>query len=168
MAIKYIKTPEALALETSYAMNSIDLDFAPRRATKGSSGYDLSACIPHAVSIFPNETAKIPTGVRIWLDSYSTYPENAEQSGVFAGLYLPRSSVKGLVLENTIGLLDDDYQGESFIKFFNRGDDVVTISPGQRIAQLVIVFTCIEDMECVESFGSETTRGNGGFGSTGA
>jgi hypothetical protein len=76
MTIKYVKTQHALDLETSYAMNVIDLDFAPRRATVGSSGYDLSACIPESISIFPGETVKIPTGVCIWLDSESISAEN--------------------------------------------------------------------------------------------
>jgi dUTP pyrophosphatase len=148
MTINYKLTALAKAL----AM----FDFAPMQSTSGSAGYDLKACIEKEVKIFPGETVKIPTGVHIWLNT----------KGI-AGLYLPRSSTKGLMLENTVGLLDGDYQGESFIKFYNYSDVSVAIQPGQRIAQLVLIHVCVQEMQAVNEFQEQTTRGEGGFGSTG-
>lgn len=87
----------------------------------------------------------------------------------YAAMILPRSGLghkNGIVLGNLVGLIDSDYQGELMISMWNRGQDVYTIQPGDRIAQLVIVPVIQAKFEVVAQFG-DSERGSGGFGSTG-
>lgn len=143
-----------------------NLDFTPKRADEGSSGYDLKACIvKDSISIWPDEVVKIPTGVHIWIGEMEDIQSDTFIK--FAGLYLPRSSNPGLVLTNTIGVLDSSYQGESFLKYRNISSEVITIERGDKIGQLVIIPTYVGNMVEVEEFEEETTRGEGGFGSSG-
>ncbi|MDX5412836.1 MAG: dUTP diphosphatase [Rhodobacterales bacterium] len=143
----------------------------PAYATDGSAAVDLVANIKAPFTIAAGEVAKIPTGVRV---------DMTEHPGVCA-LLLPRSGLgsKGLVLANTVGLIDNDYQGEIVVMAFNRNGpkqagmgfktgESVTITPGMRLAQLM--FTRFEpvEFEQVEAFAVETERGENGFGSTGA
>jgi dUTP pyrophosphatase len=74
---------------------------------------------------------------------------------------------KGLAPANKVGVIDSDYRGEVLVSILNHGPEARTISPGERIAQLVVtpVVTC--DFVVSESL-SETVRGEGGFGSTGS
>jgi dUTP pyrophosphatase len=156
--IRFIKTEHALKLEKELGLN-----FTPRRASPGSSGYDLSACLPFPLPIYPDEVVKIPTGVKVWIGEMD---EDVGEDIALAGLYLPRSSSPGLKLENTVGLLDSDYQGESFLKYRNITEDIIRIKPGEKIGQLVFIPTYIGKLLEVTSFSEETSRGQGGFGST--
>lgn len=168
--IKFKKTE--LAKDLEHRVNYTDasqevgtmLDFTPVRATEGSSGYDLKACIEEPLIISPYEVVKIPTGVHIWIGDMTDVQSDDIIS--FAGLYMPRSSNPGLKLTNTIGLLDADYQGQSFLKYENTTSDCITINPGDKIGQLVIIPTYIGSMLEVDGFDSETVRAEGGFGST--
>jgi dUTP pyrophosphatase len=84
-------------------------------------------------------------------------------------LILPRSGLghkHGIVLGNLVGLIDSDYQGELMISCWNRGNSEFSISPGDRIAQLIIVPVIQTSFKIVENF-TETDRGNDGFGSSG-
>ncbi|MFZ5757098.1 MAG: dUTP diphosphatase [Pseudomonadota bacterium] len=130
----------------------------PAYATDGSAGMDLRACIEHPVSLQPGATYLVPTGLAIHL----------EDTGL-AAMILPRSGLghkHGLVLGNLVGLIDSDYQGELMVSCWNRSGVAYTISPGERIAQLVIVPVVQANLVVVEHFtGSE--RGAGGFGHTG-
>lgn len=131
----------------------------PKQATELSAGFDLQAAIDHPVVLNPGDTQLIPTGIAIHLG-----PE-------VAALILPRSGLghkKGLVLGNLVGLIDGDYQGEMFISAWNRGKEVVTIAPNDRIAQLVMVPVLRVEFEVVPEFATTTERGEGGFGSTGS
>lgn len=132
------------------------ISFIPERATPMSAGLDLKACIDMEVVILPEETFKIPTGVHIWLDTPN-----------LAGFILPRSSCKQFVLTNTVGLVDGDYQGEIFVSVRNISLAPLVINPGDRIAQFVITKVCSDKLELVEEFENTTSRGEGGFGSTG-
>ena len=152
---------------------TLDIDFLPKLATDGSNGYDLKACVESKIMIPPGEEYKIPTGVHVWLGDefpYSGFGNSVNWEILsfvrLCGLYLPRSSNKGLTLVNTVGLLDSDYQGESFLKYRNTTNHAIYISPGERIGQLVIVPSITVPLQLVESFDKETTRGEGGFGST--
>lgn len=136
-----------------------NIDVIPKRMQKGDAGHDLYACIFEPLSLYPGEVKKIPTGVCVWLGDGMA--KESEDIATFAGLYLPRSSCKGLVLENTVGLLDSGYHHESFIKYRNRSEDVITINPGDRIAQLVIIPAIIEPWHLVEEFKDTTGRGEG-------
>jgi dUTP pyrophosphatase len=130
----------------------------PKYATEGSAGLDLCACIDDTLTIDAGETKLIPTGFAIHID------DNA-----YAAMLLPRSGLGhkyGIVLGNLTGLIDSDYQGQIFVSCWNRSDDAFTISPGDRIAQMVIVPVVQANFEFVDSF-TETNRGAGGFGHTG-
>jgi dUTP pyrophosphatase len=130
----------------------------PEYATTGSAGLDLRACIKTMRVLGPDETVLIPAGFALHL-------ENPE----LAAMILPRSGLghkHGLILGNSTGLIDSDYQGEIMVSLLNRSRVPYTINPGDRVAQMVIVpvkrvaFSIVEDFE-------ETVRGEGGFGSTG-
>jgi dUTP pyrophosphatase len=142
------------------------LDFTPKRATSGSSGYDLSACIPRPVTLLANEEVKIGTGVHIWIGSEIDYEVNMAEDLTMCGLLLPRSSIKGCQLTNTAGIIDADYQGEVIASLWNRTDTPITINPGQKLVQLIYIFAALPEMELVEEFHKETDRGEGGFGHT--
>jgi len=79
---------------------------------------------------------------------------------------MPRSSCKGFVLVNTIGLCDSDYQGEVFFKLRNPTDTKITIKSGEKFAQFIIVPTLVPNLNEVNEFTEVTDRGCGSFGST--
>ena len=84
-------------------------------------------------------------------------------------MILPRSGLghkHGIVLGNLVGLIDSDYQGELMVSVWNRGEESFTVTPGDRIAQLVIVPVVQAHFNLVESF-ETSERGTGGFGSSG-
>lgn len=130
----------------------------PHYASDGSAGLDLRACVADTLVLEPGATELIPTGICIHI----------ADSG-YAGLILPRSGLghkHGIVLGNLVGLIDSDYQGQLFVSCWNRGTNAYCIEVGARIAQLVIVPVAQVTFNRVESF-DETSRGIGGFGSTG-
>lgn len=128
----------------------------PSYATKGSAGMDISFC-GGPVTLQPGERKLLHTGLSLAI------PEGYEAQ------IRPRSGLAlkdGIILPNSPGTIDSDYRGELKIIVANIGDKPVTLSPGQRVAQMVI--SKVERAEPVwsdELPGSE--RGNGGFGSTG-
>src|SRR5579859_2208715 len=130
----------------------------PTYATVGSAAFDLRAAIQSPVTLWPNETKLIPAG-------FSLYIEDPK----LAGLILPRSGLghkRRIILGNSTGLIDSDYQGEIQVSLFNYSDDPFLILPLDRIAQMVII-PCIQvKFEIVDSF-IQTDRGEGGLGSTG-
>ena len=130
----------------------------PVRATPGSAGVDLRACLDQALILHPGYTELISTGLAIHIEDKN-----------LAALILPRSGLghrHGIVLGNLVGLIDSDYQGEIMISCWNRGHESFTIQPGERIAQLVIVPIVPVDFEVVETF-PQSERGEGGFGHSG-
>ncbi len=130
----------------------------PQRATGGSAGLDLCACIDAPLTLGGGETALIPTGVAIALPS--------AEYGAFV---FPRSGIAikhGIGLLNSVGVIDSDYRGEIMVGVINQVKESYTIEPGERIAQMVIM--PVSTMPVVEvSELDETSRGAGGFGSTG-
>ena len=161
-AIQIMKEAEELFLASAGV--SKDIDFTPKRATEGSSGYDLKSCLLQSLTIWQDEVVKIPTGVHVWLGSL-VCPLGKDFR--WSGLLMPRSSNPGLKLTNTIGLSDDDYQGEIFLKYKNTSDFPISINPGDKIGQLVIIPTYVGDMELDQTEWESTERGSGSFGSTG-
>ena len=134
-------------------------DQLPTYATPGSAGLDLRACLSEPLTLAPNAWQLVPTGMAIHL-----------QDPGFAAMILPRSGLghkHGIVLGNLVGLIDSDYQGQLMVSAWNRSDVVFTIAPMERIAQLVIVPVVQAEFNVVEQFGAATTRGAGGYGSTG-
>lgn len=137
----------------------IGLEFPlPHYATPDSAGLDLRACLDQALIIKPNESILIPTGIAIHIGN----PH-------LAAVILPRSGLghkQGIVLGNLVGLIDADYQGPLMISCWNRSQNPYTITPGDRIAQLVFLPILRAHFDIVSEFKS-TTRGEGGFGHSG-
>jgi len=130
----------------------------PMRATEGSAGVDLRACVDAPLELAPGACELIRTGLAVHIADPG-----------LAAVILPRSGLghkHGIVLGNLVGLIDSDYQGELMISCWNRGSDPFRIEPGERIAQLVIVPVVPVEFNVVESF-SASERGAGGFGHTG-
>jgi dUTP pyrophosphatase len=130
----------------------------PAYATRGSAGLDLRACIEEPITLKAGDTALIPTGLAIHLDDPG-----------LAAVIIPRSGLghkHGIVLGNLVGLIDSDYQGQLMVSCWNRGREPFVVNPLERIAQLVVVPVVQVQLNVVESF-EESSRGAGGFGSTG-
>lgn len=130
----------------------------PHYATEGSAGLDLRACLDQPVTLEPGQTELLPTGIAIHI----------EDPGLCA-MILPRSGLghkHGIVLGNLVGLIDSDYQGQLMVSCWNRGQTAFVITPGERIAQLVLVPVVQAEFEVVDEF-SDSDRGEGGFGSSG-
>ncbi len=134
------------------------LEQLPHYATPGSAGLDLRACIDTPITLKPGETTLIASGIAIHLDD----PK-------YAAMVLPRSGLghkHGIVLGNLVGLIDSDYQGQIFVSVWNRGHAEFTIQPMERIAQMIVVPVLQVEFNVVADFVA-STRGDGGFGSTG-
>lgn len=130
----------------------------PRRATPGSAGMDLTACLEQPVTLAPGERTMISTGLALALPT-------AE----WVALVYARSGLAvrhGICLSNSVGVVDSDYRGELKVGLCNLGSEPYTIEPGERIAQLVITPVLLPPIEEVSAL-DETERGTGGFGSTG-
>jgi dUTP pyrophosphatase len=130
----------------------------PAYATAGSAGLDLRACIAAPLVLHPGTAELIPTGLAIHLDDPS-----------LAALVLPRSGLghrHGIVLGNLVGLIDSDYQGQVLVSAWNRGREAYTLTPFERIAQLVVVPVVKVTLDVVDDFAA-SARGDGGFGSSG-
>ena len=130
----------------------------PARATDGSAGLDLRACMDEAVTIAPRQLVRIPTGLAIALPG----PEYVALIFARSGLGIQR----GICLSNGVGVIDSDYRGELQVGLTNLSDTPYTVQPGDRIAQLVVMPVALPRLELVEEL-EETDRGAGGFGSTG-
>ena len=130
----------------------------PSYATGGSAGLDIRACIDAPVTLQPGETKLIPSGLAIHLGDPG-----------LAAVLIPRSGLghkHGVVLGNLVGLIDSDYQGQVGVSLWNRGKEAFVVNPMERIAQMVVVPVVQVQLNVVESFDA-STRGAGGFGSTG-
>jgi len=129
----------------------------PAYTTDGAAGADLCAAVGEDLVLEPGQRTAVPTGLRI------------EIPNGFEGQVRPRSGLAiryGLTVVNAPGTIDSDYRGELKVLLVNLGGEDVTISHGDRIAQLVIApVTRASFVESEEL--SSSTRGKGGFGSTG-
>ncbi|MDR3370210.1 dUTP diphosphatase [Rhodoferax sp.] len=133
-------------------------DQMPAYATPGSAGLDLRACLSEALTLQPNAWQLVPTGMAIYLKDPG-----------YAALILPRSGLghkHGIVLGNLVGLIDSDYQGQLMVSAWNRSDVAFTITPMERIAQLVVVPVMQARFNLVAEFPA-SERGESGYGSTG-
>lgn len=133
-------------------------DFLPAYATRGSAGLDLRACIDAPLTLSPGATELVPTGLAIHI-----------ADPAYAAMILPRSGLghkHGIVLGNLVGLIDSDYQGPLMVSAWNRGSQPFVLEPMERLAQLVVVPVQQVEFEVVDEF-EDSSRGDGGFGSTG-
>ncbi len=129
----------------------------PKYKTEGSSGMDLMASIENPITIKPQNSALIPTGLSIAI------PEDTEiQIRPRSGLAV-KSSISVL---NTPGTIDSDYRGEIKIILFNHGKEEFTVNNNDRIAQMILMPVLKAEFEEVQKL-PKTVRGSGGFGSTG-
>ncbi len=148
-------------MNTSIAVKVLDARMAehlPAYATPGSAGLDLRACLDNPLLLEPGQAALIPTGLAVHIADPG-----------LAAMLLPRSGLghkHGIVLGNLVGLIDSDYQGPLMVSCWNRGSVAYTVQPFERIAQMVIVPVVQAHFERVETF-TDSSRGSGGFGSTG-
>ena len=129
----------------------------PVYASEFAAGADLYACLDESVTIEPNETKLIKTGLAMAI------PEG------LAGLIYARSglaSKRGLAPANKVGVIDSDYRGEVMVALHNHGTTPQTVEHGERIAQLVLAPVINANFNLVDDLDS-TARGEGGFGSTG-
>ncbi len=129
----------------------------PTYGTEYAAGADLYACIEETLSFNPHETKLVPTGLSFEIPSG------------YAGFIYARSglaSKRHLAPANKVGVVDSDYRGEVMVALHNHSEEVQSIEPNERIAQFIIApylkaeFNLVDELE-------ETTRGSGGFGSTG-
>ena len=127
----------------------------PQRATAGSAGLDLRACMTEPVTLKKGEHAVIPTGLAVQV-----------KTG-FAAMLFARSGLAvrhGIGLLNGVGVVDSDYRGEICVGVINQ--EAYTIEPGERIAQMVVMRVSLAPVAQADEL-EETDRGAGGFGSTG-
>ena len=130
----------------------------PSYGSAFAAGADLYACLENEIEIAPGKTEFIHTGI------------SAEIPEGFAGLVFARSGLackKDLAPANKVGVIDSDYRGEIMVAIHNHGKQARTIANGERIAQLLIMPYVTANFIESEAL-SETKRGEGGFGSTGA
>ena len=131
---------------------------APVYSSASAAGADLFACIDLPLTFTPGETVDVPTGIACEL------PEGT------VGLVCARSGMatkRGLAPANKVGVIDSDYRGEIKVVLLNHSSAPQTVAPGERVAQLLIVPYIAADFTESDSL-SDTVRGEGGFGSTGA
>ena len=131
----------------------------PHRATDGSAGIDLRACIDEPITIKAGDSQLIGTGLAIYI-----------QDPDYVGLIMPRSGLghkHGIVLGNLTGVIDADYQGELMVSIWNRSQTDYVLQPGEKMAQYLVVPITRPTFEIVAEFSDISVRGEGGFGSTG-
>lgn len=150
----------------------------PNYATSGSAAIDL--IWPKTTYIEPQERRKINTGIAIHIGSSvddKNKPTIKDRNyDALAALIMPRSGLgtKGIVLANTVGVIDEDYQGELIVSVWNSLENigfdnvnVIHLYRGERFAQLMFVPIIKPKFKVVEEFSEQTSRHIGGFGSTG-
>lgn len=130
----------------------------PKRATRGSAGMDLYACINEPVTLAPGELLTVPTGIAAQLPS--------EKYAIFIFARSGLGIKHGICLSNGVGVVDSDYRGEICVGLCNVSNNPYTIDPNERIAQMVIMPVSVMNIKEAEAL-DETQRGIGGFGSTG-
>jgi dUTP pyrophosphatase len=151
------KSPSSLGIVRLPHSEGLDL---PVYETEGAAGMDLRAAVPEdrPLLLLPGRRALVPTGLIM------------EIPAGFEGQVRPRSGLAlkhGITCLNTPGTIDSDYRGEVKVLLVNLGEEDFSVTRGMRVAQ--IVFAAVTQLPVVEqSLAAATTRGSGGFGSTGS
>ena len=131
----------------------------PHYATDGAAGTDLIACLEQPLTCEPQSTHLIPSGIAIALPHLDMVAKIYPRSGL--------GHKHGMILGNSVGIIDADYRGQIYISLRNHSQKDYTIHPGDRIAQLIVmpiyrpIWTLVDKL-------SDTSRGDNGFGSSGA
>ena len=136
----------------------------PHWGSAEAAGLDLHACLDAPLALKPGDPPVLVS---------AGFAMRIGEPG-WCGLVAPRSGLghRGLVLGNTVGIIDADYEGPVTISAWNRNapsgaGGAIVIAPGDRLAQLVFVCVARPDLAFVEDFAVPSARGPGGFGSTG-
>lgn len=129
----------------------------PTRGSDYAAGYDLYAATNTIIDIAPHSTVKIPTDIAIELQP-NTFGAIFARSGL--------ATKKGLRPSNCVGVIDADYRGNCIVALHNDTDEIMSIEPQERIAQLVIMPFIPVHFNLVDEL-TDTERGSCGFGSTG-
>lgn len=159
------------------------LDGMVEYATPSAAGIDMRACsvngtvlTDQSYSLRPGEQVMVGSGIAVYLDSLIGHEDDGSMLPLvdehmnYAGILLPRSGLGtkfGIVLGNTTGLIDGDYQGEVKMALKNTGNDMFEIKPMDRVAQMFVVPVLRPAFKVVPAFSNASLRGEGGFGSTG-
>jgi dUTP pyrophosphatase len=144
-------------MNTELKIKLLDNGIMPTRGSEEAAGWDLYSVEPTTI-VPAGETVKFNTGISIEL------PKNT-----FGGIF-PRSGLAtkcGLACANAVGVIDSDYRGPVIVALHNHSSEDATVSYGDRIAQLIVIPYVPVDLVTVSEL-SDTERGKGGFGSTGA
>ncbi len=131
----------------------------PQYMTEGSGGLDIRAYLKKDIILYPSKTKLINTGIKIYIETKN-----------IIGLIVPRSGLshkKNIILSNTIGIIDSDYQGELMISLFNRSNKSFKIKNQDRIAQIIFTKILKINFSIVKNFNHKTKRNKFGFGHTG-
>ena len=135
----------------------------PHWGSEMAAGLDLFACLDEPVTLAPGDPpVLVSAGIAIQIGDPG-----------WCALIAPRSGLghRGLVLGNTLGVIDADYEGPCLVSAWNRNppgsEGAITISPGDRLAQMLFVPIGRPEFKIVSEFSSPSARGAGGFGSTG-
>jgi dUTP pyrophosphatase len=130
----------------------------PAKMTKGASGFDMVAAVPHDITILPGQRMLVPTGF-----CFEIPPGHEVQIRPRSGLAIRN----GITVLNAPGTIDADYRGEVKIILINLGQEPFTIRRGDRIAQAVALRVASELAFAESGQIGETARGDGGFGHSG-
>ena len=130
----------------------------PQYATPGSAAADLYAVLEQPLVLEPGQRAMVPTGIAIQLPDAGWVALVCARSGL--------AVKQGITLSNGVGVIDSDYRGEIQVGLINLSVASYTITPGERIAQLMLMPVAQASFQQVEQL-EESQRGEGGFGSTG-
>lgn len=149
---------ERLKVAYRIVSDNFSEEYLPKYATVGSAGMDLHACVPEPVELAPGGRVRIPTGIALQLPDSHTVALVYARSGL--------AWRHGLGLPNGVGVIDSDYTGEIQVLLTNFGDESVSIRPGDRVAQVVFAPLYLAELVPTDAF-RQTSRGSGGFGSTG-
>ncbi len=131
----------------------------PKYMTNGASGLDIKAYLKKNIILKPLETKLIKTGIKIYIKKKN-----------ITGLIVPRSGLghkNGIILSNSIGIIDSDYQGEIIIPLLNRSKKPFKIKNKDRIAQIIFIPIWKVKFSIVNKFKNKTKRNKLGFGHTG-
>lgn len=133
----------------------------PESAYKSDAGFDLKVILDNIITIEPNQTVMLNTGIAISM---------AGRGDEIMAIIVPRSgkgAKEGKVLGNLTGIIDKTYEGEIKISLWNRTNEPITIEPYEKVAQLIFMPIIKPYFVEVKEFSSRTERGSNGFGSTG-
>jgi dUTP pyrophosphatase len=132
--------------------------YLPKYASKGAGGLDLHACIDESLTIQPGQRIAVPVGIAMEFSGPEVVAFVYARSGLAMRF--------GIGLPNGVGVIDSDYRGEIKVLLMNFSDVPFEIQPGDRIAQLIFAPVLASSWEKTDEL-SATSRGSGGFGSTG-